>query len=44
MKGIDWQMVAFVTVSLFQDHWIYSKLPRLYFYENNHPASNDQKH
>ncbi len=34
MKGIDWQMVAFVTVSLFHDHWVYSKLPRLYFYEN----------
>ncbi|MCF6409324.1 hypothetical protein [Pseudalkalibacillus salsuginis] len=35
MKGLDWQMLAFVTVSLFHDHWVYSRLPRLYYYDTD---------
>lgn len=38
MKTIDWQMVAFVGMTLLQDYWCYFRLPRVYYWhvtENN---------
>ncbi|WP_179298903.1 hypothetical protein [Evansella halocellulosilytica] len=34
MKLIDWQMLSFVSVTILHDYWIYSKLPRIYFWDH----------
>ncbi|AGT31759.1 hypothetical protein M493_07370 [Geobacillus genomosp. 3] len=40
VKGIDWQLVSFVVVSLFKEYWCYAGLPRVYYWR---AADDDQK-
>ncbi|MBB3908442.1 MULTISPECIES: hypothetical protein [Anoxybacillus] len=32
MKYIDWQMCAFVGLTLLQEYWCYFRLPRIYYW------------
>lgn len=32
LKSIDWQMVSFVTVTLFNEYLIHVRLPRVYYW------------
>ncbi|WP_221563598.1 hypothetical protein [Alkalihalobacillus sp. TS-13] len=41
MKDIDWQLIAFVTVSILHDHWVYSRLPKLYYYDAFYPEQRE---
>ena len=34
-KGMDWQMVGFVVVSLFQEYWLSVRIPQVHYYETN---------
>ncbi|WP_169819208.1 hypothetical protein [Anaerobacillus arseniciselenatis] len=33
IKGIDLQMISFVSISLFQDYITYLQLPRVYYWK-----------
>ncbi|QOY38373.1 hypothetical protein AWH56_013065 [Anaerobacillus isosaccharinicus] len=43
MKGIDWQMVAFVGVSLFQEYLINIQLPKVYFWDQQFSNHHDDR-
>lgn len=35
MKQLDWQMVAFVGLSLLQDFFPYHHIPKVYYWDTN---------
>ncbi|WP_269528347.1 hypothetical protein [Anoxybacteroides tepidamans] len=35
MRQIDWQMMAFVGITLLQEYWCYFGLPRIYYWQAN---------
>lgn len=44
MKGIDWQVVAFVGVlSLAQEYLIYIQLPKVYYWDQQFSDHRDDK-
>ncbi|HET7579889.1 MAG TPA: hypothetical protein VFK33_11470 [Bacillales bacterium] len=32
-KQMDWQMVAFVAVTLFNEYWVNVRIPQIYYYD-----------
>lgn len=41
MKGINWQMMAFVGVSLLQDYLAYLHLPKVYYWDQQNFNNDD---
>jgi hypothetical protein len=40
---IDWQLVAFVSVSVFHDYWVNSHLPKIYYWEAKKGMNGDHR-
>jgi hypothetical protein len=43
IKGIDWNMVAFVGVSLLQEYLIYIQIPKVYYWNVQFSEHDNQK-
>lgn len=43
MKGIDWQMFAFVGGSLIQEYIIYIQLPKVYYWDQQFSNRQDDR-
>jgi hypothetical protein len=41
LKGIDWQMVGFVGVSLLQEYVTLKNLPRVYYWDQQNQDDDD---